>query len=88
MELWDVHTTQPKKRRCICFVTVAQGKWRQLKLVGYPNLALDLVYVLIWPVLLQIKPTVVLTPPRVDLRSENQNLAQEDGTISLALNVF
>lgn len=33
------------------------------------------------PVLLQIKPTVVLTPPRVDLdvQNQNQNLAQEDG---------
>jgi hypothetical protein len=46
---------------------------------------LDLV--LIWPspVLLQIKPTVVLTPPRVDLssQSQDQNLAQEDGRFAL-----
>ncbi|KAJ5576749.1 DNA mismatch repair protein MutS core [Penicillium sp. DV-2018c] len=28
--------------------------------------------------LLQIKPTMVLTPPRVELRSEDQNLSQED----------
>lgn len=39
--------------------------------------------VLIGPyaVLLQIKPTVVLTPPRVDLssQSQDQNIAQEDG---------
>lgn len=43
--------------------------------------------VLIWLslVLLQIKPTVVLTPPRVDLSSQSQDqyLAQEDGTFSL-----
>lgn len=42
--------------------------------------------VLIGPyvVLLQIKPTVVLTPPRVDLssQSQDQNLAQEDGTFA------
>lgn len=37
------------------------------------------------PVLLQIKPTVVLTPPRLDLDSQNQNqnLAQEDGNDNL-----
>lgn len=44
--------------------------------------------VLIGPytVLLQIKPTVVLTPPRVDLSSQNQdqNLAQEDGTFAFS----